>query len=151
MLKLDENPFTWDDTAAHVNTKVTGLKLISPSNSIIPVTGLHGNFKIQLPISTIGSRPVTDISLDKVDERETDLINHNVTYGSSTNAIRFLITPNKPRETYSLYMKLNSKATDTDFDEKAVLKTTNSYSYVLRLPEGDNGNGTCFFAIRQGE
>ena len=140
--------FSWDDSAARVKTSVAGLKFSTDTGTELKVNGLADDIVFDLPMTSTTQPIATHVRIDNVEKRNNDLAMHNITFSPPTTAIEFRIVPGKAKQMFDLFIKLDSTASDTDYDIKARVTESVDYSYLWIVPPS---NGTYYVAVRQGK
>lgn len=154
LIGMRKNIFTWDNSAQYVKTLVAGLKVVNTSCTEYPVNNLREDIQITLPLAagTAHQMAPTHIRLDDVEKRKSDLIVHNVTISQPTSAIMFAITPNTPRDRFTLFVSLNEIPAENNYDLKISIPSGPDEQYhYLMTRDASQVNVTYYIAVRQGK
>ena len=122
------------------------MKFFDDSGFELSVKDLNDDIIFDLPFTNVATPEATTVLVTKVEDRNNDLVMHNISYSSPTTAIEFRIVPGKPKQFYDIFIKLDEMASDTDYDDTARVKQANGFSFLWTVPPG---NGTYYIAVRQ--
>ena len=97
-----DNVFTWDSTAEKVKTKTCGVELFDTGGNEIAVRDLSDDVEVELLTNQVEEEIPTVVQVDNVEKRDSDLIQHNISFTEPVSGIQLRIKPQSKKHKYQV-------------------------------------------------